>query len=331
MADDPTALESSHHADDDRILLELLRIREGDCERRSEWIILKRLLSSTLQRQSHNSTKLLSNCSTIDESKLRSEFIATILHLLGEQRLLSAWAAVIKCFLCTSTVGAHKAAQEIATEHRIVSNFFGNSHDFPMSTKEYSHCIIMSLINCFYNLHENQSVDDARALSTIITNLPSDFLASFIDCICLEPSTGSVIISYLPSDFALNAAYLLLRRLHSGYKWNSKLEANWNKINSNEMDVFQKLVECALIDCYPITVIEALFLQKPFTSNTAELIVNILPESCYIDLLDSVGSLWGEKLFVSKGDERVQEYLTIAMISTLKKVTGELLLRYCYF
>ena len=54
------------------------------CEYRNKWVVLKHLLSLTLQRQYYYSTKLLSNSSKVDESmKVLSKDSVTILYLLG--------------------------------------------------------------------------------------------------------------------------------------------------------------------------------------------------------------------------------------------------------
>lgn len=267
------------------------------------WNLLFNIMSTSIRDQFH------------DHYELITQVKETLTFLLSSEQLSLTWTTIIFEFVSKSQTAAKKSALQLAGGYRKISNFFQVSDAFPMNVQEYVQCVVESLL-CYCNICHDRS-SEMTAVTAIILLLPSDFHVHLFDSICRKPEKGRNLIEHLPSDFVLHTAYLLLRRKHS---------ARTSVLSENEEIIFRNLVERALVDCYPVTVIDTLFMQKPFDGTIAKLIVNLLPKSCYVDLLDIVGSLWGERLFVSKGDGFAQEFLTVALITTLKKISGY----FCY-
>lgn len=273
------------------------------------WNLLYHIMSTSIHDQLHDNKDLV-----IEVSK-------TLLYLISSEQLSILWTKIIHEYISKSQTAAKKAAQQLTSGYRKISNFYQGSILIPISTSEYVHCIVESLL-CYSSKYDDQS-SEITAMTDIILLLPSTFQVCLFDSICNNVERGSKVIRHLPSDFILNSAYLLLRRKHSTHnRTQSNYLADTTMLSVNEELIFRRLIERALVDCYPVTVIDTLLMQKPFDGAIAKLVVNILPESCYINLLDIVGSLWGERLFVSKGDGYAQEYLTAALINTLQKISG---------
>ena len=307
---DQDGTEQAFQIDEGRLVEEVRKIRHSTHDRRKDWTSLAIVLSTALRLGLDRVVKL------------RSDVKDAILHLLSEQKLSSLWATTTTTYLLHSQVAAKRDIQQTVGEYRIVSNFFKGSRDFPMNAGDYTNRIVMSLLRYTETLHQNKANDEIVALASIFVSLPAEFHAKFFDSLCENASEKMAIIDNLPSDFLLDAAYNFLLRRNSSSRRHNPLPNDIIDWGSNEVIVFRRLVDRALVDCYPVTVIDALLMQKPFSNSIARLVVDILPPSSYVDLLDAVGSLWGEKIFVSSGKDRAQEFLTAAMIYTLKNVEG---------
>jgi hypothetical protein len=284
-----------------KIITELQYIKKNPNS--MNWNLLYHIMSTSIHDQLNHNNDLLTEVSN------------TLTFLLSSEQLLIVWTAIICEYVGKSKAAAKKTSQQLTSGYLKISNFFQGSLTTPIDIKEYMHCIIESLL-CYCNKYDNQS-NEMTAMTAIILLLPSNFQVCLFDIICNKLEIGGKVIKHLPSDFVLHSAYLLLRRKHSTHIRTTFLSVSEELLVSS-------LIERALVDCYPVTIIDTLLMQKPFDGTVAKLIVNLLPESCYIDLLDVVGSLWGERLFVSKGDGYAQEYLTVVLISTLKKISGSL-------
>ena len=302
--------ELSNSIDEQSLIKEVHNLMQRDQDRQREWTALHQILLTAIRSNLNSS------------SKLRAEVSNFILSLLSEQKLSSAWGMISNAYLQDYKAAAYKGAQQLLTEYRIVSNFFGSYGAFIIDAREYMHLIALSLVHYIDNSNLRKAHDELTAVAAIIKSLPIDFFSTLVGCMCDKPQEGIIIIDYLPSDFILQSAYLLLKRKFSSYREKSSSSALLSESSDKDVAVSKILIARAFVDCFPVTVIDSLLLQKPFTCDIAELVVNMLPKSSYIDVLDTIGSYWGEQLFVSKGDASKQEYLTVALISILKRITG---------
>jgi len=74
-------------------------------------------------------------------------------------------------------------------------------------------------------------------------------------------------------------------------------------------------------------VIDELLLRKAADAEIARTIVSCFPLEGLIDLIDQVSSVWGEKLFVSRGEMKMQNFLTETLLASLERVDSSLLMR----
>jgi hypothetical protein len=303
----PSALPSC--CDEASIKEDLLKMKNHSRCCLTDWTLLNRHLS--------RATRVGLN--KIDEFR---SFVKEILdYLLHDSQLLSFWESVASADIEKSHSDPLKAVQQISTGYRIIANFFGSYSDFPLDSKTFTNLVVKSL-HCY--IEQVSSKKDERSLTAaaaIVLLLPTDFQASLIDSLFLSSDIGLVIVDYVSSSYILESAYLYLSRKYF-YLGKASSVVSDMPLTSIEKSVLERSIERALQECHVTTIIDALLMQKPFTASVAEDIVSFLPDSSYIYLLNIVGSLWGEKLFISRGDWRAQEYMTAALISTLKRISG---------
>jgi hypothetical protein len=303
----PSTLPSC--CDEASIKEDLLKIKNHSRCCRTDWTVLNRHLS--------RATRVGLN--DIDEFR---SFVKDIIdYFLLDSQLLSFWESVASADIEKSQSESLKAVQQISTGYRIITNFFGNYCDFPLDSKMFTKLVVKSLHFYILQISSNKEERSLTAVAAIVLLLPTDFQASLIDSLFSSSDIGLAIVDYVSSSFILQSAYLFLSRKYF-YFGRASCAMSDVPLTSIEKSAFKRLIERALQDCHVTTVIDALLMQKPFTASVAEDIVSFLPDSSYIYLLDIVGSLWGEKLFISRGDWKAQEYLTAALISTLKRISG---------
>lgn len=242
-------------------------------------------------------------------------------YFLLDSQLLSMWESLVSAHIEKSQSASVQAIQQISTGYRVIVNFFENYSDFPLDAKAFTKLVIKALHCYIEQITLKKEERSILAVAAIVLLLPTDFQANLMDVFFSTPNDDLVIVDSVSSSFILQSAYQFLSRKYFYYGRASSASSDV-LLTSIEKHVFKRFVERALQDCHVTTVIDALLMQRAFPPSVAEEIVSILPDSSYIYLLDIVGSLWGEKLFISRGDWRAQEYLTTALISTLSRISG---------
>lgn len=303
----PSTLQSC--CDEASIKDDLLKIKKSCRCCLADWTLLNRHLS--------RATRVGLNMN----DEFRSFVKDVIDYVILDSQLLSFWESVANADIEKLQSISLKAVQQISTGYRIIANFFQNYGDFPLDSKKFTKLLVKSLHCYTEQVSLNKEERSLTAVASIILLLPTEFQASLIDILFSSSDDGLAIVDYVSSSFTLQSAYLFLRRKYF-YLRRSSSAVRDIPLTSIEKSVLKRFIERALEGCHLTTVIDVLLMQKPFTASVAEDIVSFLPYTSHIYLLDIVGSLWGEKLFISKGDWRAQEYLTAALISTLKRISG---------
>ena len=289
--------------DESRLITDLRKISCGSQHRLDDWKELNQILSAAVRvHLNHN-------------EEIQHQAKSAVDHLLHEVQLSSLWDEITSVYCLKSESAAYQAAIQVTNGYRTMANFFDQFSGFKMDSKSFSESIAKSLLR-YISVNEEET--KMEAVAALILLLPLDFQAILFNFMIREKWMGTHIISYLPSKFTLQTAYLFLRRKYS----NRSYVEDSCELSIDERSSLGKLVEQALKDASPATIVDTLLMQRPFTASVAEFIVNLLPEECYIYILSVVGTLWGEKLFISKGNEKSQEFMTAILISTLRRITG---------
>ena len=289
---------------------DLKKIKSGSPHEANRWAELNQLLSTGIRLQ----------LNLIDSTrKIAADVIE---FLLSEPQLQHAWEVVAKAFYTKSQSSSLNIALQMISSYKIISNFFGSNADFTTDPRMFVESFARSLLNCIREAHLNKIEQDITALTANIMHLSADFKRSAISVILGNSAEYSFAVNYFPSIFVLNSTYLYLCRKYSARNVKHSRSARDPTLSVTEEAVLSRFIGRALEECYPMTVVNALIMQKAFVPSIAEFIVNLLPDTCYVELLDTVGSLWGEKLFISRGDWHTQEYLTAVLISTLRRISG---------
>lgn len=290
--------------DESRLITDLRKISGGSQHRLDDWKELNQILSAAVRvHLNHN-------------EEVQHQAKAAVDYLLHEDQLSSLWDEITSVYCLKSESAAYQAAVQVTNGYRTMANFFDHFPGFTMNSKSFSESIVKSLLR-YVSVNEEET--KIEAVAALILLLPLDFQAILFNFMIRGNLMGTSIISYLPPKFALQTAYLFLRRKYS----NRSYVEDSLELSIDERSSLEKLVEQALKDISPAAVVDTLLMQRSFTASVAEFIVNLLPEECYIYILSVVGTLWGEKLFISKGNERAQEFMTATLISTLRRITGK--------
>lgn len=121
-----------------------------------------------------------------------------------------------------------------------------------------------------------------------------------------------LIVEALPSEWALEGSWLLLRVAR---------RANPMRPSTFILPLLSLLINKAFAGGAAVgDVVDMLLLKKSFDDDIARAIINSFPVDALIDVLDLVGLVWGSRLFISRGDTKMQQYLTKAIMYALDKL-----------
>ena len=294
--------------DESRLINDLRKICGSSEHRLDAWKELNQILSAAVRVHLNH------------DSDVRNHAKSAVEYLLHESQLSALWDEITSVYCTKSESAAYHAAVQVTNAYRTMANFFDHFTGFTMDSKTFSESIAQSLLR--YVSSVNQEETKIEAVAGLILLLPLDFQAMLFAFMIREKGMGTYLIDHLPSKFALQTAYLYLRRKYSNRRRTTGHAKDGLELSADEQSALSKLVEQALKDSSPAAVVDTLLMQRAFTASVAEFIVSLLPQACYIYVLSVVGTLWGEKLFISKGDERAQEYMTATLISTLRRISG---------
>ena len=293
--------------DESRLINDLRKICGSSEHRLDAWKELNQILSAAVRVHLNH------------DSEVRNHAKSAVEYLLHESQLSALWDEISSVYCTKSESAAYHAAVQVTNAYRTMANFFEHFTGFTMDSKTFSETIAKSLLRY---VSVNQEETKIEAVAGLILLLPLVFQAMLFAFMIRDKGMGTNLIDYLPSKFALQIAYLYLRRKYSNRRRTTSHAEDGLELSADEQSALSKLVEQAMKDSSPAAVVDTLLMQRAFTASVAEFIVSLLPQACYIYVLSVVGTLWGEKLFISKGDERAQEFMTATLISTLRRISG---------
>lgn len=252
--------------DEQRFVKDLKKIKGGSPSEADRWAEFNQLLSTGIRLQLH-----------LTEST-RKVVADVIEFLLSEPQLQQAWGVVAKAFYTKSQSASHNVALQMTSAYKTISNFVGSHADFTTDPRTYTESLARSLLNCIREAHLNENEQDITALTANIRLLSADFQCSAVSVIFGNSTEYLFIVDYLPSQFVLNSTYLYLRRRYSARNGTNFRSAKNPTLSLTEAAVLSRFIRRALEDCYPMTVVNALVMQKAFVPSIAEFLVNLLPE-----------------------------------------------------
>ena len=305
------------------------------------------ILGTNVKSQEEAWTKVYTIASSLPRSQPRNNaddqlshsVRDVVLHLLDRPQLQVAWAEVAQLShtsRSSTTVVAEYSAQQLVTSYRWVANYFSASRlSFPLTTSEMVHRMALSFLD--YLSSDDCPDIDRPVLVHIFPTLPTEFQNHLLECLRASPEKAMLFVSALSPERTLVMAVQLLRM---GGKKNSSTNGEQSSFIVNPSTeegqqqqqqqqqlkpLLQQLIERAVSGCHPFTVVDALLVQRPYANHIAAFVVSLLPPDLdiLIDLTDLLVSLWGEKLFIARGDHLMQEYLTTSILSVLQRLTAK--------
>ena len=261
-----------------------------------------------------------------------------ISFLSSPDKLVGVWHSILQLFETKSRTTAVKEAYRFISGHRTIANMVmkhkksgEGGEDDVLCREKYIRLVISALLRVAA-IGANSSNNLVIHFRELVLELPIDAQVAIIESLCDEAATTttttttvtlnkdggiSQMVNYLFSpEFALEAAGLLLR-------WAARRCPDHPSTLPGVSIVLSALIRCALDGgCAAQSVIDSLLLRKASDENVARLVVNLLPSGSVVELIDAVSSLWGERLFVSRGDVKMQCFLTNSLLCALERIEG---------
>ena len=278
-----------------------------------------------------------------DDEQLSHSVRDVVLYLLDRPQLQVAWAEVAQLShtsRSSTTVVAEYSAQQLVNSYRWVANYFSASRSsFPLTTSEMVHRMALSFLD--YVSSDHCPDIERPVLVHIFPTLPTEFQNHLLECLRASPEKAILFVGALSAERTLVMAVQLLRIGGKKNNTTSNVEQSSFIVNSSSVEehgqkqqqqqqqqlkpLLQQLIERAVSGCHPFTVVDALLVQRPYANHIAAFVVSILPPDLdiLIELTDLLVSLWGEKLFIARGDHLMQEYLTTSILSVLQRLTAK--------
>jgi len=165
------------------------------------------------------------------------------------------------------------------------------------------------------------------AFSQLVSDFPLDAQIASVEVFCSFSGKHSSqgVIDLIEPESALNLASLMLR-------WASRKCPGQPSAVYGVIEVLGLLVSRALASgessggCSFSLVVDTLFLRKAGDARAAQVIVTCFPLVGLVELIDTVVSVWGEKMFVARGERKLQGYLTEALLSSLERTDSAMLM-----
>ena len=265
----------------------------------------------------------------------------SITVFLTKESLESAWGDVLNQ-VCVESSSALKSnykdfAHKILNGYRFISNFI---HGLPKkslaadhvrslsdisSMREYLMLTVEPLLTvCSKSEFKTLILNERNSFSDFISNLPTNSRVIIIELLCKSSTNKdfqmegvlanlSSFTTQLTPNLCLDMSTLLI-------KWCGQIKP----LHPSTVPGMKLLLnELLLIIAEKIpasTIVGLLLLRKAVDEETAAIIMNSIHEENLLESIDSVAALWGEKLFVNRGDIKMQLYLASALNTGLLRI-----------
>ena len=254
----------------------------------------------------------------------RQEALSGLGELVQSSGLEEAWDGVLRgASLTLMQAGAYR----LVTGYRAASNFLASHAPFDApadvtaaySRSEYTHLVMLALLRVVSGASNQQ----AAAFGDLLPGLPLDAHVALLEALIpFAQQAGSdikqgeaeldfgAVVRAIPADWLLEGAWLLLRLAR---------RANPSQPSKDILPLLCALVERAVASGTPaLDVVDTLLLKKALDEPAAASIMRLLPAQSLPEALEAIASVWGCRLFISRGDLKMQRYLTAAILTGIE-------------
>lgn len=244
------------------------------------------------------------------------EYAAKLFYLLFTNK--SALGFILddllsECDKADSVPSQYSSIHQFFAGYRSISNIF---QGFSLTSDEYYDNIVNSITYKFVHIF-------ARQYEMISVNGQ----ISIFKRLCVDDMFCQMFVNSLPGEVSIVVTEQLLRVSTKSY---------FQQTASKLVKVTQILIENCLKNNIEIPlIVDVLLLKKAYSKPIAQTVVNTIlnyyemeksHNQVLIYLLDSIASVWGSQLSISRSNQAFQEYLTEALLECLKSVKSSTIL-----
>lgn len=205
---------------------------------------------------------------------------------------------------------------QFLTSYRLIANCYHNLDEFNITPTMFYQYLIQAV-----------PLSIAREVAKCHDAIPADCIQAIVDRFCADPEFVAEYINIASTDII--STFLL------------KILSRHNRLDGRlSIPLVRKLLTRAIDidDRYHLIIIEDYILKKPYGEEIAQVIAQTLFQDTalsseefdrrIVDCLDIVARQWSSPVFISKGDEKMQKYLTTFIIASLRHCKDNHLQRY---
>ena len=267
------------------------------------------------------------------------ELVETMVALVQRGGFERCWREI----LCDSSLALMQGRGfRLVSGHRTFSRFLSlyarvdDAVAGAFSRSEYLHVVMLALLRVVSS--DEASAQSIANFSWLLPSLPLEAHAALLEllatCCRLDLATTDsddrdecdssnlkvsgidhfVVMNAIPADWSLEASWLLLRL---------ERKAHPSRPSKSTLPLFKSLLSRAVAGGTAVTLlVDTLLLKRSMGKEIAEAVMELLPADSLTEALDSIASVWGCRMFISRGDVDMQRYLTYAILFGLDRISG---------
>lgn len=230
------------------------------------------------------------------------------------ERLQACWGEI----LCgsRSLTTRQSDAFHLLSVHRAVANFFSMSHklDWPQFGRA---AYTFEVMSAFLRLVSSGNDAVKEATRQLVPHLAAEAHVALLEALCHFEDNVSAVVQAFPPDWLLDACWLLLRIAR-------KSSQSHPSRMPGMLALFKLMLSKVYQACHVHEVVDVLLLRKPFDEVIAQTVIDLVPDANddegLAETLEMLASLWGNALFLARGDVKMLKYVTQAILAALRRV-----------
>ena len=278
-------------------------------------IVWSNIIDIILIAQNTNTKSHINN----NKSSFVSELESVIIELMKQENLCMILFDILND---TNDIHMIKRAQQFLNGYKVLINYIGFSIDTfangILLADNWINTIINSILN-IVNSDSNEIVIKSFCSLVAYDILPRNAeIAILRNLIAIENDKTDFIISKVSDDWSFQSIELILRDTSSNIDTYTRQRFD---ITSNHFNnLIKQLINRVLVGYEPKVLLETIFLRKPYNNGVVKSIISVFPQQHIPLMIHSIASLWGNKYFLSKGNYKMIEYLTQALLLALDRI-----------
>ncbi len=253
-----------------------------------------------------------------NEGKFHSILEDFIVHLLSRDSLRSLWYDLLASYVIKSKTLILKQVQGLLSGHRMLANYYEtemhNKCKGLLGCRSWNYNILSALFDIVYiDRNSNRTPQYFEIINEIISfdNLSRDCQVAVLKYL-LDCNKKEEIIDTMTPEWLLNAIRLLLHPSVAIILKSRQIEAQ---------NILKLLLTRSIKSTESVEALNnIIFLNKVYRKSVVTIYIELLPVKFIPQMLHDVTSLWSDKIFINRGDDLYQDYLTCSILLGLEKL-----------